>query len=59
MTDRERYAPGPARGAEVLKDGGKWTLILAGELRHWAPATHALLDRDMFKRLANVRSLYG
>ena len=34
MTDRARYAPGPARGAEVQKDGEKWTLILARELRH-------------------------
>ena len=46
MTDREQYTPGPA------------------------PAPHALLDRledhldgrapaDMFKRFADVRSLYG
>ena len=34
MTDRERYAPGPAGGAEVRKDGEKWTLILVRELRH-------------------------
>ena len=34
MTDREQYAPGPARGAEVRKDGEKWTLILVRELRH-------------------------
>jgi hypothetical protein len=34
MTDRAKYAPGPARGAEVQKDGEKWTLILARELRH-------------------------
>ena len=108
MSDREQYAPGPARGAEVRKDGEKWTLILVRELRHppekvwqaltdpahlreWAPfdadgslgtvgtvklttvgapATPALLDRledhldggapaDMFKRFADVRSLYG
>ena len=26
MTDREQYAPGPARGAEVRKGGEKWTL---------------------------------
>src|SRR5450759_998621 len=26
MTDREQYAPGPARGAAVRKDGEKWTL---------------------------------
>jgi len=34
MTDREQYAPGPARGAEVRKEGEKWTLILSRELRH-------------------------
>jgi uncharacterized protein YndB with AHSA1/START domain len=34
MTDREQYVPGPARGAEVRKDGEKWTLILVRELRH-------------------------
>jgi uncharacterized protein YndB with AHSA1/START domain len=34
MTDRELYAPGPARGAQVRKDGDKWTLILVRELRH-------------------------
>jgi uncharacterized protein YndB with AHSA1/START domain len=34
MTDREQYAPGPASGARVQKDGEKWTLILVRELRH-------------------------
>jgi len=34
MTDRGQYAPGPATGAQVRKDGEKWTLILARELRH-------------------------
>jgi uncharacterized protein YndB with AHSA1/START domain len=34
MTDREQYAPGPASGAHVRKDGEKWTLILVRELRH-------------------------
>lgn len=34
MTDRDQYAPGPARGAEVRKNGDKWTLILVRELRH-------------------------
>ena len=34
MTDREPYAPGPASGAQVRKDGEKWTLILVRELRH-------------------------
>ena len=34
MTDREKYTPGPANGARVLKDGEKWTLVLVRELRH-------------------------
>ena len=34
MIDRERYTPGPASGAQVRKDGEKWTLILVRELRH-------------------------
>jgi uncharacterized protein YndB with AHSA1/START domain len=34
MTDREHYAPGPASGAQVRKEGQKWTLVLVRELRH-------------------------
>ena len=34
MTNREQYTPGPAAGAQVRKDGEKWTLILVRELRH-------------------------
>src|SRR5450432_1158813 len=34
MTDREQYIPGPASGAQVRKDGDKWTLILVRELHH-------------------------
>ena len=34
MTDREQYAPGPASGAQVRKNGEKWTLILVRDLRH-------------------------
>ena len=33
-TDREQYEPGSASGAQVRKDGEKWTLILVRELRH-------------------------
>lgn len=45
MTDREQYTPGPASGAQVRKDGEKWTLILVRELRH-SPETvwQALTD---------------
>jgi len=31
---REQYAPGPPSGADVRKDGEKWTLVLVRELRH-------------------------
>jgi uncharacterized protein YndB with AHSA1/START domain len=34
MTYRDQYIPGPASGAEIRKDGEKWTLILVRELRH-------------------------
>jgi uncharacterized protein YndB with AHSA1/START domain len=45
VTDREQYAPGPASGAQVRKDGEKWTLILVRELRHSPEKVwHALTD---------------
>lgn len=31
---RDQYTPGPAGGAEIRKDGEKWTLILVRDLRH-------------------------
>jgi uncharacterized protein YndB with AHSA1/START domain len=34
MIVREQYTPGPASGAEVRKDGDKWTLVVVRELRH-------------------------
>jgi uncharacterized protein YndB with AHSA1/START domain len=34
MSDREKYEPGPAAGAEIEKEGEKWTLVLTRELRH-------------------------
>jgi Polyketide cyclase / dehydrase and lipid transport len=34
MNSPDRYSPGPASGADVRKDGEKWTLILVRELRH-------------------------
>lgn len=34
MTDREQYQPGPASGAQIKKEGEKWTLILVRELHH-------------------------
>jgi uncharacterized protein YndB with AHSA1/START domain len=45
MTDQGQYTPGAASGAQVRKDGEKWTLILVRELRH-SPETvwQALID---------------
>src|SRR3974390_596682 len=34
MTDGEQCVPGPAHGAQVRKEGDRWTLILVRELRH-------------------------
>jgi uncharacterized protein YndB with AHSA1/START domain len=34
MSSRDQYSPGAAAGAEVRKDGDRWTLVLVRELRH-------------------------
>jgi uncharacterized protein YndB with AHSA1/START domain len=34
MSTREKYMAGAATGAEVRKDGDRWTLILVRDLRH-------------------------
>jgi uncharacterized protein YndB with AHSA1/START domain len=34
MSHRDQYAPGPATGADVQKDGDTWTLVLVRDLRH-------------------------
>jgi uncharacterized protein YndB with AHSA1/START domain len=34
MSNRAKYVPGAATGAEIQKDGDKWTLVLVRELRH-------------------------
>jgi len=34
MSHSAQYVPGPASGAQVRKDGEKWTLILVRELHH-------------------------
>lgn len=34
MSNRDNYTPGAAAGAEIKKDGDKWTLVLVRELRH-------------------------
>jgi len=47
------YSPGPAFGAEVRKDGEKWTLVLVRELRH-APEKvwQALIDPAQLREWA-------
>ena len=34
MADHEQYTPTPASGAQIRKDGERWTLILVRDLRH-------------------------
>jgi hypothetical protein len=34
MSSRQPYAPGAPSGAEVRKDGDKWTLVLVRDLPH-------------------------
>jgi uncharacterized protein YndB with AHSA1/START domain len=34
MSNLDKYVPGPAAGADIQKDGDKWTLVLVRELRH-------------------------
>jgi uncharacterized protein YndB with AHSA1/START domain len=53
MSNREKYTPGPARGAHVEKDGDKWTLVLARELRHAPPLVwQALTDPSQLAQWA-------
>ncbi len=53
MSDREEYKPGAARGAEIRRDGEKWTLVLVRDLRH-APEKvwQALTDRAELREWA-------
>jgi uncharacterized protein YndB with AHSA1/START domain len=53
MSNREKYTPGAATGAQVRKDGDKWTLILVRELRH-SPAKvwQALTDPAQLREWA-------
>jgi len=53
MSDVETYTPGPARDAQVRKDGDKWTLILVRELRHSPEQVwHALTDPAQLREWA-------
>src|SRR5215475_3741131 len=53
MTNRDQYKPGPASGAEIQKDGEKWTLVLVRDLRH-APdrVWQALIDPAQLREWA-------
>jgi len=53
MITRETYAPGPAAGADVRKEGNTWTLILVRELRHQpAKVWQALTDPAQLREWA-------
>ena len=53
MKNRESYEPGAAAGAEIRKDGEKWTLVLVRDLRQ-APAMvwKALTDPEHLREWA-------
>src|SRR2546430_10505541 len=53
MSSREQYAPGAASGAEVRKDGEKWTLVLVRDLPHPpAKVWQALTDPEHLREWA-------
>jgi uncharacterized protein YndB with AHSA1/START domain len=53
MSSREQYAPGAASGAEVQKEGEKWTLVLVRDLRHPpAKVWTALTDPEQLREWA-------
>ena len=53
MSSREQYEPGAAFGAEVLKEGEKWTLVLVRELAHPpAEVWEALTDPEQLREWA-------
>ena len=53
MNSREKYAPGPASGAEIRKEGEKWTLVLVRDLAHPpAKVWKALTEPDHLREWA-------
>ena len=53
MNSRDKYAPGPAAGAEIRKNGDAWTLVLVRELRHPPEKVwRALTDPDQLRQWA-------
>jgi hypothetical protein len=60
VTDREQYTPGPASGAQIRKDGAKWTLILVRELRHspekvWQRSTTSFEENENGTRIGGIK----
>jgi uncharacterized protein YndB with AHSA1/START domain len=53
MSNREQYAPGVANGAQIQKEGDKWTLVLVRDLSH-PPANvwKALTDPEQLRQWA-------
>jgi len=57
MSRRQEYAPGPARGATIDKDGDQWTLVLVRELEHPpAKVWSALTDPAQLREWAPFES---
>src|SRR5262245_29255897 len=53
MGSHEPYTPGAASGAQVRKDGDKWTLVLVRELPHPPPAVwKALTEPEQLREWA-------
>jgi uncharacterized protein YndB with AHSA1/START domain len=53
MNSREQYAPGAAFGAEIEKEGDKWTLVLIRDLKHPpAKVWKALTDPEHLREWA-------
>jgi uncharacterized protein YndB with AHSA1/START domain len=53
MSVREHYLPGGAAGADVRKEGDKWTLVLVRELRHPAEKVwRALTEPEQLREWA-------
>ncbi len=56
MSSREQYKPGPAAGAQVHKDGERWTLLLVREMRHPpSKVWQALTDPTQLSRMGAIR----
>jgi uncharacterized protein YndB with AHSA1/START domain len=53
MSTREKYLPGAATGADVRKDGDRWTLVLVRQLRHSPTKVwQALTEREQLREWA-------